>query len=149
MSARTFANLRLHHLLLPSVLLLAACDGGEDGDDVPMCVTVDTACTPAFQPTYDNVWAQVIQPSCSTPGTSCHGQADASGAGGGLVMADMDGAYDALVNGGFVTPNDPACSAMVVRLEIDNARRMPPGSTPLDAGLRCGVIQWIEGGAQR
>ncbi|RMG96959.1 MAG: hypothetical protein D6705_09960 [Deltaproteobacteria bacterium] len=129
---------------------ISACEGGDDDDDAPTCVTVDTSCTPAFQPTFDNVWAEVIQPSCGTPGTSCHGQADASGAEDGLVFSDIDAAYSNLVDHGFVTPNDAACSELVVRLEIDDAsKRMPPGNTPLDAGLRCGVIQWIEGGAQR
>lgn len=141
-------------LLLPALALsLAACEGGEDDedDDAPSCVTtLDTNCTPAFQPTYDNVWAQVIQPSCGTPGTSCHGQADAAGAEDGFVVTDIDATYDVLVDGGYVKAGDAACSAIVVRLESDNdAVRMPPGSAPLDPGLRCGVIQWIEGGAQR
>lgn len=138
-------------LALAAATVLPACEGeDDDGDDAPMCTTVDTSCTPAFQPTFDNVWAQVIQPSCGTPGTSCHGEAGAAGAENGLVFSDIDGAYDALVNKGFVSPNDAACSAMVVRLESDNPNtRMPPGNTPLDPGLRCGVIQWIEGGAQR
>ncbi len=130
---------------LPLVWTLA-CGGGGDG-----CVEVDVqGCTPAFDPTFDQVWAEVLEPSCTAPGTSCHGESRAAGAGNGLILVELDSAYNALVNGGFVIPGDAGCSALVDRLETsDTSRRMPLGEVQLSEPLRCGVRQWIEAGAPR
>ncbi len=141
--------------LIPAALLVwgpLGCDN-EDDDDAPACTDVNLdvmGCAPAFQPTFQNVFDQVLQPSCGQGGDSCHAHAGAAGAGDGLVFADIDAAYDALMQRGRVSPGDPECSAMVVRLETDNASiRMPPGNVPLDAGARCSIEQWIAQGAKR
>lgn len=108
-----------------------------------------SACTPLYQPSFDRVFAETLEPRCAVSGGACHGQAGASGAGGGLVLSDMAGTHATLVDEGFVVPGDAACSALMVRLDTDDpGLLMPPGSQPLDEAERCAVAQWIEAGAQ-
>ncbi len=135
-------------LFVLGLLLGGGCTGSGGGQG---CVEVEVAgCTSAFDPTFTQVWNRVLEPSCTVPGTPCHGASDAAGAGRGLVLLDPDGAYDALFHGGFVAPGDPACSILVERLDTDDeSRRMPVGEVQLAEGLRCGVRQWIAAGAPR
>ncbi|MFO0634236.1 MAG: hypothetical protein U0168_15420 [Nannocystaceae bacterium] len=48
----------------------AACDGGDGGDGgeqpLPRCVEVDTACTPLFQPVYDEIYTRTLLAKCAT-----------------------------------------------------------------------------------
>ncbi len=105
-------------------------------------------CALAFQPTFDNVFNQVLQPTCGLAGTACHENVDALGGANGLIFVDIDAAHEELIAGGWVTPEDAACSEVVVRLEsADDLLRMPPGATPLDPSLRCSIETWIEQGA--
>lgn len=133
------------------VLALApGCEpGGGDEGDAPACIELDEMeCTPLYEPTYANVFAQTILPRCGVSGSACHGQANAAGADGGLVISDAAATHAALLDGGFVEASDPACSEVVVRTEIDDdALRMPPGATPLPDGERCAMQQWIREGA--
>ena len=139
-------------MLAASLLLVGGCEPGEedDGDAGPACVERDaSACTPLYEPTWERVFTQTIQPSCGTAGTACHAGPDASGAGGGFVVTDMAATHAALIDGGFVAPGDAACSDLQVRLDTDElSLLMPPGSQPLDEGERCAVAQWIAGGAE-
>jgi hypothetical protein len=124
--------------------------GGDDGDGVPACVERDAAaCTPLYEPTWERVFTETIQPRCGVTGAACHGEPGAGGAGGGLVIGDMAATHATLMAEGFVVPGDAACSAMMVRLDIDDdTLRMPPGSSALPEGERCAVAQWIAGGAE-
>jgi len=136
--------------LLAAVLGAGACDGGSDDDgDVPACVSRDaSACMPLYEPRWDRVFTETIMPRCGTPGSACHGEASAAGAGGGLVVSDMVATRTVLLDGGFVVPGDAACSEVVVRLDIDDdALRMPPGAQALDEAERCAVARWIADGA--
>jgi hypothetical protein len=99
---------------------------------------------------YDNLFVK----TCGSPGTgaACH---SADGKQGGLVLADIDTAYDMLLgtDGGHarVVPGNPECSVLVERVEsTDPAFRMPLNSDmPLSDGLRCAIRQWIQNGATR
>ena len=116
----------------------------------PACITVDTACLPGYQPTFDNVWKNTLQPTCATS-SSCH---NAAGHQGNLDMSTEDTAYSDLLmpakidpKRDRVTPGDPACSLMIVRTDSPGADyQMPPG-TPLTAPERCALIQWVQCGA--
>jgi hypothetical protein len=146
-------------VLLAGSVVSVAC-GGDDspahpgGDAGGMCTApLSLDCQPAFPPTYPMLFQNLFLKTCGSPSTggSCHGP---MGAKGGLVLSDIDGAYDALLGtkGGpiRVVPNDPECSLLEVRLESsDQAVRMPLGQAPLSEGLRCAVRQWIANGATR
>lgn len=121
--------------LIVAVAALAGC-GGDD------CVEVSTSCTPQYEPTFDQVYANTLSPSCAIAG--CHG--GDVGQGGLAMGADPDAAYRALL--GYVTPGDPGCSVVVEHLEPEGFGDMPPGIT-LSEEERCSIRQWIANGADR
>ena len=130
---------------------VAAC-GGDDTDDgaAPMrCVERDaSACTPLYEPTWDRVFSETIQPSCGVPGGACHGDSTAIGASGGFLVTDMDATHAMLLDGGWVEAGDEQCSELMFRLDTDdNSFLMPPGTQPLADNERCSVAQWIAEGA--
>ena len=128
-----------------SVLLgLAAC--GSDSPPADACdVTVDRACTPAYDPTFDNLFAKTFKPSCALSGASCHA---AAGNKGGLVLDDPDTAHRHLLER-RVTAGKPECSLLARRvLSTDTAFMMPPGLA-LAPGEQCAILQWIARGAVR
>lgn len=131
---------------LASCALLASLAGCPADDDHP-CVEIDvTACTPLYPPTFDNIYARTLEPSCGVSGSSCH---SSDGAKAGLVFADPDDAYAALLDG-RVEPDDPSCSLLVKRIEsTDRGFKMPPGSREMADGERCAIEQWIADGAAR
>jgi hypothetical protein len=140
-------------------LATTSCNGDDDDDDSDdasqgACIDpLPLDCQPSFEPaTYDEIFANVLRPSCgsSATGTQCHG---AAGKQGGLTLADRDDAYDALlapdVGPPRVVPGAPECSMLIQRLEADDPSvRMPLGTEPLDEGQRCAVRQWIANGAE-
>lgn len=138
--------------LVGTLLFVGGCEPDDDdsGDDGPACVERDPiACTPLYEPTWERVFTQTLQPSCGVAGSACHAEAGASGAGGGFVISDLATTHGALIDAGFVVPGDAACSDLQVRLDTDSpSLLMPPGSQPLDEGERCAIAQWIAGGAQ-
>ncbi len=126
-------------------IAIAALAGCPSDEPPPMCITVDTACAPLYTPTFANVYANTIRPSCGANNSSCH---SASGMKGGLSFADEQTAYDGLLNG-RVTPGNAACSDFVVRTSSPGADyEMPPGAS-LSAPARCALLQWVQNGAQR
>lgn len=139
------------------VLLVTGCPdgGGDDGTEIPQCVEVDPqGCAPLYAPSFDNVFDNTLTPDCSTGNSSCHASASAAGAEpGGLHVEDRETAYALLLaaehDPRYVIPNDPGCSMLVVRMQLeDPVEQMPPGA-PLMASEQCSVIQWIEMGAPR
>ena len=125
-------------------LALASC--------TPPCVEVSTDCEPLYEPTFDNVWALTLEPSCALSG--CHVPASAPA---GLVLA-AGLAYDNLVNvessqiAGLdrVEPGDPDQSYLLWKLEGNPDRlgqQMPFGASPLDEELLQLVRDWIAAGA--
>ncbi len=133
-------------LVALAVVLGGACaDEEKRGAELP-CATVDRACTPAFEPTFDNLMARTFRPSCALSGASCHAP---EGAQAGLVLADADAAYAALRRDGRAVAGDPECSVLSKRIHsVDVATQMPPGR-PLSAGETCAIVQWLARGATR
>jgi hypothetical protein len=137
------------HTTPPLVLLaLSGCPADDDG--LPACIDFDAqACTPLFEPTFDEVHEEVLAPRCALAGGSCHGNPDADGAENGFVITDADATHSVLLDG-FVEPGDPSCSLLMVRLNVDDPDElMPPGTQPLDESTRCSIAQWIAAGAER
>lgn len=132
------------------LLVVGAAGCGSDAEPVASCVaSLDTACTPQYEPTFDNVFDRTLSKSCALAGGACH---SAEGSPSGLVLDTADTAYEHLLgqNGApaRVIAGDAACSTLMVRLEADASQAMPPGS-PLDATARCAIQRWIDEGAAR
>jgi hypothetical protein len=132
---------------------IGACGDDGDGGQLSCLPSLPSDCTPAFDPTYDNLYSMVFEQRCGTSGTggSCHGSL---GKQGGLDLSDPDAAYEQLLGnaGGKrrVIPGDPSCSVLMERLEsTDPNVRMPRGEAQLSPSVRCVVQTWIEDGAVR
>lgn len=144
----------MHYPTSPKLLLavwaLAFSSCGAGADSRPRClsdVDADT-CVPLYPAEFSVIHRQVLSMTCASVGPSCHGD---QGAQGGLVLTSEANAYDALLGlqgeRQRVVPGDPACSEMMVRLDLPgHAWSMPPGA-PLDERARCSIRRWIAGGA--
>jgi hypothetical protein len=96
------------------------------------------------EPTFQNVYARVLVPSCS--GAECH----ASGSPSRLDFSSEARAFDALA--AKVVPGDPEASALYRRISPDlctapDCATMPLGRPPLAVERRELVRAWIEAGA--
>lgn len=110
-------------------------------------VTVDLACTPAYDPTYENVWTKTFQPSCAKGGSTCHAPPAKQG---GIDFSNIDVAFKNLGDRGVVKAGDPACSSLVGRITTTTERRMPPAAERrLPDGEQCAIERWIANGAKR
>jgi hypothetical protein len=131
--------------VLVVVVVLVACSSTSGSSD-DCSTTVDLSCTPAYEPTFDNLFQKTLKPSCALAGTSCHA---AAGHQDGVIMEDADSAHRTLVEGGKVVPGKPMCSEMARRiLSTDRSFMMPPGMA-LPPGESCAAIQWMARGATR
>jgi hypothetical protein len=131
--------------VVPSVAL-SACASSDSSPPAPACVTVDRACAPAYEPTFDNIFTKTLQPSCALAGSSCHASA---GQKGGLALDNVDTAYRLLMQNQRAIAKDPECSVLARRLQsTDTAVMMPPGLA-LAQAERCAIIQWMARGALR
>lgn len=127
-------------------LMSSGALGGCSDDGQPRCVTVDATCTPRYQPTFANLYANTLRDSCGSQSSVCH---SAAGRRGGLSMESADVAFAQLTDPATdrVVAGDPACSEMVVRIHgTGEGYLMPPGA-PLPAADRCAIEQWIAAGA--
>ncbi|MET0595700.1 MAG: c-type cytochrome domain-containing protein [Polyangiaceae bacterium] len=139
-------------LVFTTVLSCSGADETQSAGPPPRCIeNLNVDCTDVLYPSsaYSTIFEKLVQPQCAI-GSSCHG---ANGAMGGLVLANADEAYDALLGtkGGtkHVVPGDPTCSPLMVRLESRDANfQMPRGSRFSEPAL-CNFIQWIKQGAQK
>jgi len=144
---------RLSALVLAAgTVALVAC-GAPQPKSGSQCVSgLRADCAPLYDPpVFDTIFTKILQPTCAQGMGTCH---TADAAMGNLVMEDPDDTYARLlgqVDGrARVIPGDPSCSLLVERLEANSSDvRMPPGPTPLDAGARCDIEQWIAMGAAR
>jgi hypothetical protein len=128
-------------------LAAGAVGSGCGGDD---CLeNVDVACTPLYEPTFANIYANTLTPSCAVGGASCH---SAAGSAGGMSFEGANQAFAALHGDADgerrVIAGDPACSLLIQRLEADSDNVMPPGKA-LPAAERCAIIKWVNEGAKR
>jgi hypothetical protein len=133
---------------------LAGCGTSGSGApaDVPCVTGLTTSCAATYAPpTFDTIFANILQPNCSVGTGTCHtSDFDA----GGIVFADASAAYATLLGTGggtaYVVPRDPGCSTLMKRLESkDPSYHMPKGSTFLSDGDLCTIVQWIGEGAMR
>ena len=141
-------------LAVSSLSLLSSCtdDDPPVQPDPPACANVppeksSAACTPLYEPNFDNVFAKTLKPTCAKSGVSCHAS---TGNQGGLSFDDPDEAYRQMLETTQVArPGSPSCSPLVGRIvALDGNVRMPPGRS-LDANEQCSIIQWIANGARR
>jgi len=100
-------------MVLPAVFA-AACNGSD-------CVEVSTSCTPQYDPTFDQVYANTLSTTCAISG--CH--AGSIGRGDLAMGNNQASAYRALAE--FVQPGDPGCSRVVEDLEPDDSESCRPG----------------------
>ena len=118
-----------------------ACGGEEK-----RCVELDLECTPAYPPTFDDIYDNTIMMRCGRTDGICH---NAMSRAGGMSFATADEAYDALLDG-RVEPGDPACSEVVRRIESDSLSfNMPLGDDVLEPDVKCAIERWIADGAER
>lgn len=127
-------------------LLLACGDAAEAPVAEPLrCVPVDPDCEPGYEPSYDAIFARVLQPTCGKDGVSCH---SSRGRQGGLSFEDADVAHRELL-ASSVRPGDASCSELMVRLESSDARERMPPPAPIAPEHRCAIVRWIQAGAAR
>ena len=143
-----FSSSTTNSLAILLAVALSACGGDDAAECLPEPMA---ACTPSINTDFASLHQSLFAPRCGTSGTACHGP---DGRKGDLVLADADTAYKALLGmdgtRARVSPNDPACSELLQRLETtDPGERMPLGENNLPEGLRCAVRTWIETGAAR
>jgi hypothetical protein len=120
-------------------LLLAAVVGCE-GEP---CAVLPESCTPLYEPTFANVHANTLGPSCAVGGASCH-TSEAQQAG--LDFSTLDAAHASLLR---ALGSKTECSPLLVRLEsTEQGFSMPPGKQ-LPAEERCAVRRYLEAGAPR
>ncbi len=132
--------------------LVVACGASSSSSGT----TPGSACvqglTPSCQalyspPVFDTLYAKIFVPTCATGSGTCH---TGDAAKGGLIFGTADDAYERLVGGHRVTPNDPGCSELMKRLtSTDPTYHMPPGTASLSGPEECAIVQWIAGGAKR
>jgi len=133
-------------LFLVLMLALAGCPSNPAEEPI-VCLEAGAlpSCTPAYEPTYENVYARTFQPTCAKSGFSCHSP---EGKQGGLDFFDKEAVF-ADMRKSSVRAGSPECSSLVQRLvSLDPFVRMPPGKS-LEADQQCAVIQWIANGAPR
>jgi hypothetical protein len=138
-------------------LCALGCASDPPGADSTACVTaLAVDCVPAYPPSYDAIFDDVLSPRCGSSGSggSCHYGPTAATAQAGLALSDRAQAYDKLLGRAdgraLVSPMDPQCSILVERLESSDPKlRMPFGADPLPENVRCAVRKWIANGALR
>lgn len=148
-SVPTFLLRARRNLVFASTCALLAGCGGSDGG-AEACVELPSSCGPEFNPTFNEVYTRVIEPSCARgTGSVCHA---AEGRQGDLDLSDPDVAYGMLLGetrSALVRPGDAACSPLTARLRAtDPDLLMPPGQ-PLRPATLCAIERWIEEGAAR
>lgn len=124
------------------IAALVAALAGCPADSPPECVTVDTACSPLYQPTFANVFQNTLRTGCGSTNGSCHSSTGDSG----MSLADPAAAHASLL-AGRVKAGDPGCSEMIVRTHSPGKSYEMPPDAPLSAAERCALVQWIQSGA--
>lgn len=117
--------------------IACACSGSSGTDAAPhqLCSQIDPSCSPAFAPTYDAIFDNVLAPRCALPGGGCHAS-DATRTT--LILSDRDDAYRYLTGAADgrarVIPGSADYSLLMLRLESPGRTfQMPPGD-PLAPG---------------
>jgi hypothetical protein len=134
-------------------IVVAACsgDGNGNANGEPKCLAkpVNTDCTLAYEPTFDNVWQYTLKVSCAT--FMCHSGATPTGS---MSLEDKDQAYTNLLSKSTtgdprVSPGDTMCGKALVRLNTKGESYSMPPTHPLPADQLCSINQWIAMGAKK
>ena len=139
-------------VLAAGTVTLVACASPPPKTETQCVSGLRTDCSLLYDPpVFSTIFDKILHPTCAQGMGTCH---TADAAMGNLVMEEADDTYARLLgqlDGRVrVKPGDPSCSLLVERLEASSSDvRMPPGPTPLDAGARCDIVQWIANGAAR
>jgi len=140
---------------LLAVLVVSACAGsdgadGESGQPACLPAAAPLDCQPlyglrggAIAPTFDEIHANTLS-RCASAG--CH---TGGSPAGGLDLTTPDGAHDALVGAGRITPSDLRCGDLIVRLETPGEPWSMPFGSHLDEAELCVLRHWIDQGAAR
>lgn len=123
------------------VLFATACEQPE-----PACFPLAIDCSGVAAPTFAELHATVLGPSCGRGG-SCHVEDDLPA--GDLRLDDDEVAYEALLDARrtLVFPDRPHCSELVRRVTSSERRvRMPPAQA-LGSREACLIVAWIAAGA--
>jgi len=122
------------------------------------CVSGDPEVA-TFEPTLENIQAQVFAPACATSG--CH---SASQRAGNIDLSSADASYEALVGVPAtnslaqenrwlrVKPGDPDLSFLCRKMDLPGmgeGAAMPPGDMAVDAEHVALIEDWIANGAER
>ena len=144
--------------MLAVAIVLTSCEGDStmtpnEGGAEHCIKPLALDCTPTFEPSYDGIYESLLRPMCAT-GSVCHYGPTPDKAQAGLVLSNLDDAYDYLLGKtdgrARVIPDKPECSILVQRLESnDPSFRMPKLGAQLELGDRCVVRKWIARGAKR
>lgn len=131
---------------LASLLTLTLAATAACGDPPLACAELDLTCTPLYEPTFDNVYANTLATSCGDDRNACH---SASGRAGDLSLADPLTAYQELVDPAHdrVRPDDVACSTLVARVYSADEDLVMPAGSPLSDAERCAIALWVAAGA--
>lgn len=93
--------------------------------------------------TWSYISTAIVQPSCAT--ALCH---SAIAQRSGVRLDKVDTGYDSLVTRNFVVPGSPEQSSLILLLEGQGTRRMPP-DFPLASDDIDLISKWITGGATK
>jgi hypothetical protein len=136
-------------MLLIATVIPGGCDDEVGAEDCVLDLP-PSDCTPLYTPTFDEMFAQTLEPKCAVAGGACHAS---TGAKGGLILDDADAAYEMLLNPpdapARVLPGDPECSPLIQRVFAEDATSVMPPGNPLASAERCAIVQWIRNGAER
>lgn len=142
------ARIRLSFL---SLSLLGLVTSGFFGcSDTDVCLSLDTECEPLYEPTFENVYQNTLEPRCGVPGAACHAR---EGAASGLVLADIDESYQRLTEPAAGQPlvelDNLGCGVLLQRVGSESPAFQMPPSAPLPPAELCAIRQWVALGAQR
>jgi hypothetical protein len=102
---------------------------GSQGDDRPA--------------TWEYISTAIVQPNCAT--ANCHSNLAQSS---GVELDRINRGYDALISRFFVIPGHPEDSSLMLLLNGQGSRRMPPDFPLAQQDIDL-IAQWITNGAAR
>ncbi len=133
-------------VIVPTAALAAIVLAGCPGEDQLVCIEVDPTCTPLYEPTWDNVFANTLRPKCGTGGGACH---EGTGARGGLRLDEEAIGHRSLTisSKNYVRVDDVECSEMIQRIYSSSSSLIMPRGSSLPDAERCALTQWVVAGA--
>ncbi len=100
-----------------------------------------------IEPTFTNVNQRILQPSCGTTNSSCHGGSSPTS---GLILTSYTSIMnDAASQGKTVDPGSASTSNLYLKTTATPpfGERMPKGGAPLSLSMQQLIRDWINAGA--